>query len=123
MTAEPLAASPAPSPADWLKAAAGPWRRMSLIAGLITVADVLPAIGFAAGLTLALTGLERSPVATAPGLLLAVLSLILRGLINQAGVVVGSRLGRAVKTEVRGRLLADLFGRGRRSADRITAIV
>lgn len=123
MTAEPLAGSPVPSAADWLKAAAGPWRRMSLIAGLITVADVLPAIGFAAGLTLALTGLERSPVATAPGLLLAVLSLILRGLINQAGVVVGSRLGRAVKTEVRGRLLADLFGRGRRSADRITAIV
>jgi len=124
MTAAPLdAASPAPSPAEWLKAVGRPWRRLSLIAGLITVADVLPAIGFAAGLTLTLTGLERSPGAAVPGLLLAVASLILRGLIGQASVIVGSRLGRAVKAEVRGRLLIDLFGRGRRSGDRMTAVV
>lgn len=124
MKAAPLdAASPAPSPAEWLKAAGRPWRWLSLIAGLITVADVLPAIGFAAGLTLTLTALERSPVAAVPGLLLAVGSLIMRGLIGQASVIVGSRLGRAVKAEARGRLLTDLFGRGRRSGDRMTAVV
>jgi ATP-binding cassette subfamily C protein CydD len=126
MTAAPIAsassASPL-SPAAWLKQAGRPWRRLILIAGLVTVADVLPAIGFAAGLALTLTGLERSPGAALPGLALALASLIARGLIGQAAVMIGARLGRAVKTEVRRRLLTDLFGHGRRSGDRMTALV
>lgn len=124
MTAAPLDAAPSkPSPTAWLKATGRPWRRLSLIAGLLMVADVLPATGFAAGLTFALTGLEKSPTAAAPGLALAVASLILRGLIGQAGVILGARLGQAIKSDVRGQLLTELFGRGRRSGDRMVALV
>ena len=120
MTAVPIAPV---SAAAWLKQAARPWRRLALLAGLLTVADVVPAIGFAAGLALTISNLTVSPAAAAPWLALAVFSLIARGLVGQAAVIVGARLGRAVKTDVRGRLLSDLFGRGRRSGDRLTALV
>ena len=111
------------APAAWLKAAGRPWRRLAMLAGLLTVADVAPAIGFAAGLALAISNFEAGPAAAAPWLALAVLSLMARALIGQVAVVVGARLGRTVKTQVRGRLLADLFGRGVRSNDRLTALV
>ncbi len=111
------------APAAWLKAAGRPWRRLATAAGLLTVADVVPAIGFAAGLALAISNFQHGLIAAAPWLALAVLSLVSRAMIGQAAVVVGARLGRAVKTEVRGRLLADLFGRGLRSNDRLTALV
>jgi len=107
----------------WLKrrdSAAGP---VMLLAGLLTIADVVSAIGFAAGLALTISNLTISPAAAAPWLALAVLSLVGRGLIGQAAVIVGARLGCAVKTDVRSRLLSDLFGRGRRSGDRLTALV
>ncbi len=126
MTAAPIAV-PSPalplSPTTWLNQAGRPWRRLILVAGLAAVADVLPAIGFAAGLALTLTGLERLPAAALPWLMLALVSLVVRGLLGQASVVIGARLGRAVKTGARARLLHDLFGRGRRSGDRMTALV
>ncbi|MFC5345578.1 thiol reductant ABC exporter subunit CydD [Brevundimonas staleyi] len=111
------------TPAAWLKTAGRPWRRLTTTAGLIVVADILPAIGFAAGLSLTVTHIERGLGAALPWLTLAVVSLILRGLIGQASVMIGVRLGRAVKVDIRGRLLADLFGRGDRSRDRLTALV
>ncbi|WP_426022642.1 thiol reductant ABC exporter subunit CydD [Brevundimonas sp. PWP3-1b1] len=120
MSAVPIAPV---SAAAWLKQVARPWRRLTLLAGLLSVADVVPAIGFAAGLALTIANLTVSPAAAAPWLALAVFSLVARGLIGQAAVIVGARLGRAIKTDVRGRLLSDLFGRGRRSGDRLTALV
>lgn len=120
MTAVPIAPV---SAAAWLKQTARPWRRLMLLAGLLTVADVVSAIGFAGGLALTISNLTVSPAAAAPWLALAVLSLVGRGLIGQAAVIVGARLGCAVKTDVRSRLLSDLFGRGRRSGDRLTALV
>lgn len=118
------AVSPAPfAPAAWLKQTGRAWRRPAMLAAALTVADVLPAIGFAAGLALGIDQFGRSPFAAAPWLALAAASLIARGLLNQAGVAVGARLGRAVKRDVRERLLTDLFGRGRRSGDRLTAVV
>lgn len=124
MTAAPLSpASAAPLPAAWLKAAARPWRRLAMLAGLLTIADVAPAIGFAAGLAMTIARLNVSLAAAAPCLALAVASLAARGLIGQAAVIAGARLARSVKAEVRGRLLIDLFSHGRRSGDRLTALV
>lgn len=124
MTSAPISASPpAASPAVWLKQAAAPWRRLTALAGLLAVTDVVPAVGFAGGLAMTVATFGASPLAALPWLLLAVVSLIARGLIGQAAVVVGARLGRSVKTSVRDRLLADLFGRGARSNDQLTAVV
>ena len=111
------------SAAAWLKQIGRPWGRLTLLTGVLTIADVAPAIGFAAGLALTISSLTVSPAAAAPWLALAVFSLIARGLIGQAAVIVGAKLGRAVKTDVRGRLLSDLFGRGRRSSAQMTALV
>lgn len=94
-----------------------------MMAALISVSDVVPAIGFAAGLSLTLSRIDQSLAAALPWLALAVVSLILRGVVGQAGVVIGARLGRAVKTDVRGKLLVDLFRQGDRSRDRLTALV
>lgn len=114
---------PPETPAAWLKRAGQPWRRLASIAAFLAVADAVPAIGFAAGLAMTITAFGTSPAAALPWLGLAVASLGLRGLIGHAAVLVGARLGRAVKTDVRGRVLADLFGRGRRTGDRLTAVV
>lgn len=111
------------SPAVWLKAAARPWRRQALAASLLTAADVLPAIGFAGGLAMTVSRFADGMMAAAPWLALAVFSLIARGLIGQAATVAGARLAMAVKADVRAGLLSDLFGRGRRSGDRLTALV
>ncbi|WP_420478932.1 thiol reductant ABC exporter subunit CydD [Brevundimonas sp. FT23028] len=120
MTAAPI---PSDSPAAWLKRAGRPHRRLAAVAALLAVADVLPAIGFAAGLSLAIVNAVPSIVDALPWLGLAVASLLLRGLIGQAAVIVGARTGRAVKIDARTRLLSDLFNRGRRSTQRLTAIV
>lgn len=113
----------AATPAAWLKATGRPWRRPAMLAAMLTVADVGPAIGFAAGLSLTIANFGAGLSAAAPWLALAILSLIARAMLGQAAVVVGAELGRAVKVETRGRLLADLFGRGVRSNARLTAVV
>ncbi|MDQ1152825.1 thiol reductant ABC exporter subunit CydD [Brevundimonas sp. SORGH_AS_0993] len=111
------------APAAWLKQTGRTWRRPAMLAAVLTIADVLPAIGFAAGLALGVDRFAQSPAAAAPWLALAAISLIARGLLGQAAVAVGARLGRVVKQDVRGRLLADMFGQGRRSGERLTALV
>ena len=78
------------SAAAWLKQIGRPWRRLTLLTGALTIADVAPAIGFAAGLALTISSLTVSPAAAAPWLALAVFSLIARGLIGQAAVIVGA---------------------------------
>jgi ATP-binding cassette subfamily C protein CydD len=120
MTAAPI---PDKTPAAWLKTLEQPYRRAGMTAALLTIADVVPAIGFAAGLAMSIVNFGQSLAAAAPWLGLAVVSLIARGLIARAAVIVGARLGCEVKTGVRARLLADLFNRGRRSGDRLTAAV
>ena len=49
------------APAAWLKAAGRPWRRLAMLAGVLTVADVAPAVGFAAGLALTISNFEAGP--------------------------------------------------------------
>lgn len=122
MTAQPIADA---DPAAWLKAVARRRRGGVLAAGLLAVADVAPAVGFACGLamTVGRLGDGAGPAAVAPWLLLAAVSLIMRGLVAQAAVVVGARLARAAKADVRKGLLADLFSRGRRASARMTALV
>lgn len=115
--------STASAPAAWLKTAARPWRRDVLRTAFLTVTDVIPAIGFAGGLAMTVDRFPAGITAAAPWLALAALSLIARGLIGRAAAATGARLALTVKTDVRRRLLADLFGRGRRSGDRLTALV
>ena len=124
MTAAPSdLASSTISPAAWLKQAGLPSRRLAILADLLTIADVAPAIGFAAGLALTIATLERSLAAASPWLALAVFSLVARAALAQAAVDAGSRLGRSIKSDISSRLLVDLFARGRRSGDRMTAVV
>lgn len=120
MTVAPI--EPA-APAVWLKQVGAPWKRLTLAAGLVTVADVAPAVGFALGLSLTLTHVGESLTAALPWLALATFSLMLRGVLGQVAVGLGARLGRSVKADVRGRLLRRLFAHGARSDDRLTAIV
>lgn len=120
MTAAPITDE---TPTAWLRTAVRPWRRLAGLAAVLTILDVAPAIGFAAGLSMSVVRFGADPVSAAPWLALAVGSLLVRGLLGQAATSVGARMGRAVKADVRDRLLADLFGRGRRDTGRLTAVV
>ena len=71
MTSAPISASsPAAPPAVWLKRSAAPWRRLTALAGLLAVADVVPAVGFAGGLAMTVAAFGASPLAVLPWLLL-----------------------------------------------------
>ncbi|MBI2249504.1 MAG: thiol reductant ABC exporter subunit CydD, partial [Brevundimonas diminuta] len=67
MTAQPVDPQQADSrriaettaPAAWLKSALSPWRRLMSLGGALVIADTLPAIGFAAGLALAVGALPQ----------------------------------------------------------------
>jgi ATP-binding cassette subfamily C protein CydD len=110
-------------PAAWLKAAGRPRRRLAMTAAMLTIADVVPAIGFAAGLAMAISSFEHAPGTALPWLALSAASLIVRGLISHGGVLIGARTARAVKADVRAPVLTDLLGRGRRSDRGLTAAV
>ncbi|RZJ98566.1 MAG: thiol reductant ABC exporter subunit CydD, partial [Brevundimonas sp.] len=120
MTAAPL--TPVP-PAAWLKAVGRRRRRPVMTAALLTMADVLPAVGFAAGLAMAISNFERGSGAALPWLALAAVSLAIRGALTYGGALAGARAARWVKADVRAEVLGDLFGRGRRSDRGITAAV
>lgn len=98
---------------DWLRRAARPWRRSAGLAGLLTIADVAPAVVFALGLTMALSAVSTSVGAAAPGLALAFAGLAVRGLLAQGAIWAGARTARAIKAEVRRGVVDGLF-RGRR---------
>lgn len=121
MTAQPLAPSLAPRP--WLSGAARPHRRLAGMAALATIADVAPAVGFAAGLALAVHHLPQSPVAAAPWIALAVVALAARGLLGQGALVLSARLARRVKAEVRTGALQALFASPGSADKRLTAAV
>lgn len=110
MTAEALPSSI--PPARWLREVGRPWSRLGGLATLLTVLDILPAVGFAGGLALAVSA--PSVVPALPWLGLALFSMVARGLLAQSAIVAGARAARAIKGQVRRDLAADLF-EGRRS--------
>lgn len=112
MTADALSTPP---PGLWLKAASRPYRRLMGLSAALVVADSIPAIGFAAGLGLAIGALERSVAEALPWLVLAGASLLARGLLGQAATLASAKAAAAVKGEVRQGIVADLFA-GRRPA-------
>jgi len=118
-----MTAASIPAPAVWLKNLARPWRRLTLVASALAVADVAPATGFALGVAMTTARIDQGLAAAAPWLGLAGASLLARGVAGQAAVAVGARLARSVKADRRDRLLADLFGSGRRASGRLTAVV
>lgn len=122
MTAETFASS-SPSPARWLRERARVSRDRSGAASALTILDVAPAIGFAAGLAFAIGALARSGGDAAPWLALAGLSLVARGLIGQAAGAVAVGAARAVKRDVRRDILAQLFSGRRGGRDVLSAPV
>ena len=120
MTAE---AHSTPAPALWPKAAGSPHRRLAGLSAALVVADVVPAIGFAAGLALAIGALERSVAEALPWLVLTGGSLLARGLTGQAAIFVSARAAAAVKGNVRRGIVADLFAGRRPGSTALTAAV
>ncbi len=118
MTAQPVdpqqASSPriaeTAAPAAWLKAALSPWRRLMSLGGALVIADTVPAVGFAAGLALAVGALPRGLAEAVPGLVLAVVALIVRAALSQGAVFVNTRAARAAKNGLRRRLLTGALG-------------
>nr|WP_312161716.1 thiol reductant ABC exporter subunit CydD [Brevundimonas diminuta] len=109
MTAQPVDPQQADSrriaettaPAAWLKSALSPWRRLMSLGGALVIADTVPAIGFAAGLALAVGALPQGLAEAVPGLILATVALIARAALNQGAVFVNTRAARAAKNGLR----------------------
>lgn len=100
----------------WLKSAGDVARRERLRASVLTVADIGPAVAFAAGLALSIAALTHGAVPQALGwIALAVAALIARGLLARGAVDAGISAALKVKGQVRRAVLLDLFT-GRRSA-------
>ena len=110
-------------PARWLREAGRPWRRLTRLAAALTVLDIVPAAGFAAGLAMAVSSVAASPVSALPWLALALVSAAGRGLLGQLAATAGARAARAVKAEVRRQAAADLFAGRRTGAEGRAAAV
>ncbi|MHC3126850.1 ABC transporter ATP-binding protein [Brevundimonas sp. GN22] len=102
--------------ARWLKSATNDWKRPMQVVGLLTLADALPAIGFAAGLGWAMgraidAAAGSTPVlsAVAPGAALAVGSLVARGLLAQFAAGQAAKVAGTVKTGLRQSLAPAVF--------------
>lgn len=121
MTAQPIDAAAAP--AQWLKAALAPRRRLMALASGLVIADAIPAVGFAAGLALAVGALPQGIGHAVPGALLAVGSLLARGVLAQCATVVGARAARAVKGDLRRQVLNGAFSGRLSDAETMTATV
>lgn len=93
----------------WLAGRLAPWRRLVGVACALCILDVVPAIGFAAGLALAVSAIPHGVSAAAPWLLLAVLSLLARGGLAWFTTIVASRAGRVFKRDVRSSVVRALF--------------
>lgn len=119
MSAEILA--PPFRPAHWLRDAGRPWARLNGLAAFLTVLDIVPAAGFAAGLAMTVTTASASLASALPWLGLALASLVMRGLLAQLAATAGARAARAIKGKVRRDVAADLFEGRRPGSDAITA--
>ena len=119
-------AAPGSSPAAafdaraWLRAAGRAAQGRFRLAAVLTIAELIPAAGFAAGLAMAIDSLTRA--GSDPGEMtralawagLAVTCLILRGVLARAAAAIGIEAARHTKAGVRRAVLEDLFA-GRRS--------
>jgi len=101
--------SPTLDPKPWLRASGRAAARDGWLAGVLVALDVVPAAAFALGLTLTLVAYPNGLKAMTPGLALMILAMALRGLLAQRAMAMGGRAARAVKTQVRDRVLAGLF--------------
>jgi ATP-binding cassette subfamily C protein CydD len=112
MSASSLAAEDPRHARAWLKWQGRPARTSLIRAAALTVLDAVPAVGFAAGLAWAISSFDRGLSAMAPGLALALVSLVTRGLLAGGALVAGGRAAAEVKASIRAGVLASLF-RGR----------
>ncbi len=120
MTAQPIEADAAP--AKWLKAALTPRKRIMALASGLVIADAVPAVGFAAGLGLAVGALPQGISHALPGAVLAVIALLARGLLTQYATVVGARAARAVKGDLRRQALNGALSGRLSDAEAMTAV-
>ncbi len=120
MTAPPTDTA---APGPWLKRATSPWRRILALSSGLVIADTAPAVGFAAGLALAVGALPQGVEKAVPGLVLAAMSLLSRGLLAQAATAIGARAARAVKGGLRRQVLAGAFSGRLSDAETMTAAV
>lgn len=100
------------TPAGWLRQIGAPQGRSLRRTGLLVVADVAPAIGFAAGLALILTSLQDGDAFGSVfwfGLALSGPSLIARGLLGQRATRMGALGAMAIKRDVRRSLARQMF--------------
>ena len=100
----------------WLRSAGQIARRERIRASALTVADIVPATAFAAGLALSIDALTRHQTATAMGwIALAMASLISRGILARGAADAGIDAAQRIKGQARRAVLAELFS-GRRTA-------
>ena len=111
-----------PAPAAWLKTMLAPHRRLTLRAGALTIADVIPATGLAAGLALAVGNLSQGLEPSLPGAGLAVASLLLRAGLTHAAAMAGARAAEAVKGQVRHQALDRALSSRVSDAEAMTAV-
>ncbi|HUH11279.1 MAG TPA: thiol reductant ABC exporter subunit CydD, partial [Brevundimonas sp.] len=119
MTAQPIEADAAP--AQWLKAALSPRKRIMALASGLVIADAIPAVGFAAGLGLAVGALPQGISHALPGAALAIGALLVRGVLAHCATVVGARAARAVKGDLRRQALNGAFAGRLSDAETMTA--
>lgn len=123
MTAHDPALSETPlAPAQWLKRALAPHRRLTGLASGLVIADVIPATGFAAGLALAVGNLPQGLVHSLPGATLAVASLLLRAGISHGATLAGAKAAKAVKGHVRHQALDQALSARLSDAEAMTAV-
>ena len=125
MTAQPINAdaAPAPAPAQWLKTALAPRKRIMALASGLVIADAVPAVGFAAGLGLAVGALPQGFSHALPGAALAIVSLLARGVLTQVATMTAARAARAVKGDLRRQTLNGAFSGRLSDAETMTATV
>lgn len=132
MTAQPFDTAPAsalsgphsgPAPARQLKLWAEPRRRDLALAQVLTVLDAAPAIGFAAGVAGAIGSLASGGESLPGWLVLTGASLIARSLLAQGAAMAGARAAAAVKQDLRGRVLGEIFAGRRDGARGVSAAV
>lgn len=110
-------------------------KRAVAVPAALVIADVIPAIGFAAGLGLSMGALVRAlPLGMAdqtnlttalahawPGMILAVISLCVRGVISYFATASAARTAHNVKSALRARLVPGLFSGRLDNSEAITA--
>ncbi|HEY1926138.1 MAG TPA: thiol reductant ABC exporter subunit CydD [Caulobacteraceae bacterium] len=102
---------PAPRGRAWLAAVGRPFSPQGRSAAASTVLDSVAAIGFAAGIALALGRLSHGWMAAAPWALLAVASAAVRGVLARAAIGFAARQAAEVKRSVRRRVFTAALAR------------